>query len=286
MLSGHVFAVSQRTQDLGQEIRSLISDIEGIEVKRIGQKIAITGNVWTQKDVARLQMLEKKYPAVLNMSVPMDSAKALHLETMIHMDVKVIEINKNKLHHLGFETSQPFQANFGLLPKFESQSEIQILLHALEQKGYAKTLSNPKILCKTGEEAVLTSGGEIPVKIVTQHRAVVEWKTYGIILKIKPVADREKNIATSIIVEVSSIHEGLEVNGIPSFHTRRLKTFVNVRSGTPIILSGLLYEEKAETSQGLSPFSAIPILGALFTLKQWTEKETELLIWLTPKIYE
>ena len=76
------------------------------------------------------------------------------------------------------------------------------------------------------------------------------------------------------------------MEGIPGLLTRKLQTSANVPSGKTIVLSGLIHHENSEDIQALPPLSHLPVLGELFSSKQFQHKETELIIFITPSIYE
>jgi pilus assembly protein CpaC len=149
-------------------------------------------------------------------------------------------------------------------------------------------LSQPKLVCASGEKAEFVAGGEVPLLMVTQNTFAVEWKKFGIVLHVTPTADRSGNIGTEIYAEVSDIDRSISIraNGfeVPGFRLRDVKTNVTVKDGETIILSGLFnYNEDKEVSK-VPLLGNIPILGELFKSRNFIEKKTELAIYVTPRV--
>ena len=75
----------------------------------------------------------------------------------------------------------------------------------LIRKGYAKLLAIPGLFAVGGKRASFLSGGEIPIVYQDQQRFHIDYKEYGVRLKIKPIADDNGNINLELTAEVSSI---------------------------------------------------------------------------------
>ncbi len=57
-----------------------------------------------------------------------------------------------------------------------------------------------------------------------------------------------------------------------------------MREGDTIVMGGLITNERRQTTSRVPILSQIPILGALFRSKRFENNETELAIFLTPRI--
>lgn len=282
-----VIVYSKMALDLEREIKELTSHMEGLSVKSIGHKVMIKGKVLTREDLETLKHIEKLYGEniiLLTESTP--SSQILTLKKMITLDVKMMEINKNKLHTLGLQFPDAISTHLSYAARLEHKTEMDILFHALEKKGLAKILANPKLVCKSGEEAQFTAGGEIPLRLAHRGNLSVQWKTYGILLSIKPIADSLDHIATTLKVEMSTLNQATAVEGIPGLTTRKVETSINVPNGKTIVLSGLVHQEKGDNIQGFPFLSSLPLLRYFFSYSQTSHKETELIILVTPSIHE
>jgi pilus assembly protein CpaC len=156
------------------------------------------------------------------------------------------------------------------------------------ENGAVRVLSQPRLVCASGEKCEFLAGGEIPVLMATQNQFAVEFKKFGIVLNVTPTADRSGNIATELYAEVSDLDRsiGVRANGfeVPGFRVRDVKTSVTVRDGETIVLSGLFsYSEDKEVTK-VPLLGHIPILGELFKSRSFVERKTELAIYVTPRV--
>ena len=70
--------------------------------------------------------------------------------------------------------------------------------------GFIRVLSQPKLLCASGEKAEFVAGGEIPIPLITANQITIEWKKFGIVLNITPTADRSGNIGTALTAHAAA----------------------------------------------------------------------------------
>jgi pilus assembly protein CpaC len=70
----------------------------------------------------------------------------------------------------------------------------------------------------------------------------------------------------------------------PALRTRETNTTFNVKAGETIVLSGFISREQSEDVDKLPGLGDIPVLGALFRSKKFANKETELVVFVTPTI--
>jgi pilus assembly protein CpaC len=183
------------------------------------------------------------------------------------------------------EGAPPSLVSLGSFTRDSLTASIQLLLN----RGKAKILSKPKLLTVSGEEASFLAGGEIPYATENKVGATnVEWKPYGVKLKIKPTIDGSENIAANLRAEVSEIDNanGIVSSGIviPALKTRWAETSVYMKSGNTLVIAGLIEEENQKTTSGLPLISDIPILGELFRFTNDQKSQTELVIFVTPTL--
>jgi pilus assembly protein CpaC len=155
--------------------------------------------------------------------------------------------------------------------------------------GYGRLLAQPKLVCASGEKAEFLAGGELPIPLITNNQFAVEWKKYGIILNLKPVADRNGNIQTEIEAEASEVDTSVSVSfggsiAVPGFRTRKVRTNVTVRHGETIVLSGVFSHDEQKFVSKLPGLGNIPIVGELFKNRAFDSAKRELVIFVTPRI--
>ena len=162
-------------------------------------------------------------------------------------------------------------------------------INMLIQEDKARTLANPKLVTLSGKEASFVVGGEIPyVTVETEGRTRVEWRDYGVGLKILPVVNADRAIRTTIEAEVSDLDWANAVeeqdHRIPAVKKRSAQTEIMLNDGDTIIIGGLIKNEDSRNVDRLPWLSKVPILGELFKSTAFRDKRTELVISLTPKL--
>ena len=231
------------------------------------------------------------------------------MRQVIRMKVKMIEFRKSSLKEIGVDwltstqgpefgiaqniinsQSQPLisgmMTNTSGLPLYLGiQSTLKSTLHFMEQSGDATLLAEPTLSCLSGESASFIAGGEVPFPTTDENgRSTVSFKNYGIMLEVKPFADKKGRIYTSISTEVSNVDFSVAVNGAPGFLTRRTDTHMNVISGQTIVISGLLSQNSSNDMQAIPGLHKIPILGQLFQSNRYQRNQTQLVVLVTPYI--
>jgi pilus assembly protein CpaC len=166
------------------------------------------------------------------------------------------------------------------------------VLRALERNGLFRTLAEPVLTSISGETASFLAGGEFPVPIGRDGdgNVVIEFKPFGVKLAFTPVVLDEGLISLKIGAEVSELSNdnGLVlVNAtVPGLKVRRTQSTVELPSGGSIVLAGLIKEETKQELNGFPGLKNLPVLGALFRSREFTNEETELVVIATPYIVQ
>ncbi len=157
--------------------------------------------------------------------------------------------------------------------------------------GISRVLARPRLVAASGQEASFLAGGEIPYMVPTGLGGAVsvQFKEYGIKLGMHPVADA-RSISLEISAEVSDIDPAvtIEVAGgkVPGLLTRKVKTAIAVRSGETIALSGLMSNISGKAVSKLPLLGHLPIIGELFKSREFTDRKTELIVFVTPRLVD
>ena len=79
---------------------------------------------------------------------------------------------------------------------------------------------------------------------------------------------------------------GVELFGftVPAFVTRRAETMARLKDGQTLIIAGLILHEKVSQIQKVPYLGDIPYLGGLFRNTSWSNKESDLVMSVTPEI--
>lgn len=267
-------------------------------------KVILLGKVKTARDKEKINIAL----GTLKDKV-VDLLEVAEEEAIVEIDVQVVELGRDATKILGF---MPYSTEDTPLVTLTegTPSEVFVLekftrlaftwkLDALAQEGKARILSRPRLTCQSGKEAELLVGGEKPnfSTLVTTEGGVgsnIEYKEYGIKLKIKPTVTEEKRIRLSLNIEVSEVEAPESLGTIARAYPlkkRTVSTELIVNDGQVLAIGGLV-KEKAEEDIAKTPWLGdIPIVGLLFKKKvskigggTGERGDTELFIALTPTI--
>ncbi len=357
----------QDPKELVSEVRALLGDREGIQVRVVGDRVFLDGETLTTDDYDRVAQILQLYPTVKSFVRPSGNAKRLAAEAlnrslqknglrgvsasvvggtlvlegwveskeesrklelltrgekpenlvtvgarrMVLVEVDFVQASSGSSKLVGIKppaslvsTGDGLTASVNIvqplraLDSGQTQKSGSVTVNATAASdfsaaarfdhGAVRILSQPRLVCASGEKAEFQAGGEVPVLIATQNQFGVEFKKFGVMLKITPSADRSGNIATEIHAEVSDVDRSVSVraNGfdVPGFRVREVKTNVTVRDGETIILSGLYNSSEDKEGSKIPLLGHIPILGELFKSRSFMEHKTELAIYITPRL--
>ncbi|WP_458789886.1 type II and III secretion system protein family protein [Yoonia sp. MH D7] len=167
--------------------------------------------------------------------------------------------------------------------------EVGILLEALEARGVVRTLAEPNLTALSGQEAKFLAGGEYPIPVSQDSGAItIEYKPFGVELNFTPRVIDNDVINLELSAAVSSIDSsnGFTSNGftIDAFKRRETSTTVEMRDGESFAIAGLLQDDFMDLNGQVPWVGDIPILGALFRSAEYSRKQTELVIIVTPHL--
>jgi pilus assembly protein CpaC len=169
---------------------------------------------------------------------------------------------------------------------FGIATEISSRINFAVDTGNAILLAEPRLATRSGGEAKFLAGGEFPIQISNINGTTVEFKEFGIALEISPEVDANDNIRASVMTEVSAIDNSVAVDGIPGLLTRRTDTEISMKSGETLVISGLLNQQASKDISGVKFLMDIPILGHLFRSENFRDQKTELVIFVTPTVFD
>lgn len=215
-----------------------------------------------------------------------EDSKRIATEPLIRVQVLLVEIRKSFQQTMGLEW--PYQESIKILPSglFPLAEGLTLNAQFFEKNGKGRILAQPLLLTKSGSTAEFFAGGEFPIKMQSRQSHSVSWKRYGITLKIKPLADPDGRISLDLSSEVSSIDSGEKSEGVPSLFTNTISSHFDLNQSQTLTLSGLMKKIDGESLKRWPGLGEIPILGSLFTSRDYQEDKTELLVFVTPTIVE
>jgi len=176
---------------------------------------------------------------------------------------------------------------------------ISATLRAMERAGVIRTLAEPNLTAISGEGANFLAGGEFPIPAGYQCdpttricQLAIQFKKFGVGLNFTPVVLSEGRISLKVMTEVSelsnensiTLSSGQSTQNIPSIKTRRAETTVEIPSGGALAMAGMIQEQTKHAISGFPGLMQLPVLGTLFKSRDYVNRQTELMVIVTPYI--
>lgn len=254
---------------------------------------------------------------------PVINQLKVELSSQVNIQVRVVEVSRSLTHELGFNWASVINTGRGplyvgtgnaagildgtgiasLLPNTSTggagiggqfgmgRATLSGFISALSQEGFASLLAEPNLTAMTGQPAAFASGGEVPIIIVTGNSITIDYKSYGVILRMVPTVLSPNRISLHVAPEVSELtSEGsVTMEGgstIPALKVRRAETTVELASGQSFALAGMLRSASSQQTSGVPGLRNIPFLGRLFEYEETSVEDSELVILVTANIVD
>ena len=170
-------------------------------------------------------------------------------------------------------------------------AQIDATLRAAASKGDVQIVSRPVLLASNNTEARLLVGSQVPFVQVSRslptetptRDQVVQYRDVGTKLTIRPTINQDGYVSLLVQQEVNQATTEVLFDA-PVISTREAATQVLVKDGQTIVLGGLRDRQKSANQSGIPIISHLPIIGGLFGSADRSTSETELYLFLTPRI--
>jgi len=177
-----------------------------------------------------------------------------------------------------------------------TNTDSKVIIQALQKLTKTETLANPRIMVSSNQEAKILVGKKeafitvtttVPATGSTVNAPQVQFVDVGTKLYVTPNVKRNGMIQLKIRPEVSSAPETVTTtdgNRIPIVTTTEAETNVLVKSGTTVIIGGLIDSKTSSTDNRVPWLGSIPVIGRAFKGTTNTKTKSELVLFLTPQI--
>ncbi len=165
---------------------------------------------------------------------------------------------------------------------------VSATLSALESKGDANMLSNPRIATLDNQSATLSASQNIPYTTNIIDNAVVkpviQYADLPITLTVMPhITQNDQVLLNPMTLTVTSI---VKPGSPPETTTRSATTQMMVKNGETIAIGGLIRDIESLKESKIPLLGDIPLLGFLFRSTVTSKDKLELVVFLTPHILE
>jgi general secretion pathway protein D len=192
-------------------------------------------------------------------------------------------------------------------------SDFTATLQAIATAGKAQILSRPSVLARDGQMAEIVVGQSIYLPSSVSMTAVSgssttiptingSYQNVGIQLDVTPFIGANNLVQMILVPQITSIDTstpGQVISGgssgtlgvgaiaavyAPNLNKRSANTVVVTPDGQPVIIGGLIGNQKSTSESKIPLLGDIPVLGNLFKFSNHANQKNELLIFLTPHI--
>ncbi|MFA5120086.1 type II and III secretion system protein family protein [Zavarzinia sp.] len=284
-------------------------ELSGVKIDSSGGKVALKGTVPSNEAHARLLHIVSRYfPDGVN-----DQVRVLQ-QQMVSVEIKFAALSATTLKRLGFDFRSGSGTSFeyavagpgaeltgdiagvsavsdalNVLLRLPG-SDLTAVLGILDGVKLAQILAEPTLLVRSGETAEFIAGGEIPIPVPQDNSGTVtiEYKEFGIRLKVSATVLSPSRILLNLAPEVSDLDYGKAVTiqgtEVPGITRRGASTTLELGNGQSFVLAGLMSSNKSDSDSAVPVLGDIPILGAFFKRQLATHEQQELIIVATPRL--
>jgi general secretion pathway protein D len=169
--------------------------------------------------------------------------------------------------------------------------DLDATIRVAAERGEVRIVSRPILLTENNHEASIVVGSQRPFVQVARalptdaplRDQVIQYKEVGTKLSVRPTISSDGSVQLEVTQEVSSATGETQFDA-PVISQRSVQTQLLVKDGQTVVLGGLTDRQKDVSKGGIPILSSIPILGGLFGHANRRTTETELFIFLTPRV--
>ena len=178
---------------------------------------------------------------------------------------------------------------FGVL---NSNSGFLGFLQALRNESASKLLAEPKLTTSSGKQAFFQVGGEQAVLSGASgvNGPGADFRIVGTTLSFLPIVLGNGKIQLTVNPRVRSPNPALGITTsfgfVTGFDDKQVNATVEMETGQTFVIGGLIQNETRGIVNKIPVLGDLPFLGVLFSTKEYTETEQEVVILVTPYLVD
>jgi general secretion pathway protein D len=236
------------------------------------------------------------------------------------LDVEVMEVSRNLEKDLGISISETItfgkgdtsgsgeEGDMGSATRFEPLTSLEALsnisskelflslptatLRLLRRDGDTRILAKPQLRVNSSEKASILIGERVPLRsnrrVQTDGSTTYDfqYQEVGVKLVAEPVINAYNQVTLKISIEISSLGNNVGTSTDPQFaiNTRTVQTLLTVYDGDSVIIGGLIEDQDRITTRKIPFLGEMPAMGRLFSSENTEQKETDVLLTITPVV--
>lgn len=289
-----------------QELEPLLRNFNDVTVRQHGSLVLLEGSVTTDRELAQLKEIEKRYDGQVSNMVSVGTS-GQRRNMMVRLDVHYVQVRRRLQRNLGMR--YPASINLGNIVNFTldkllpmtavmsaaspitQQSLVSDLLPSLdinEANGYIKVMRTDTIITENGAKAVYRDGTESIIRLVgTIGAGNIERIFYGAELTLTPhLTANNESVSLEISADISHRDTAASVDGIPGRLLDAIQTNVHIPLGQSMMLTGVDLKTTGRTTTGIPWLNRIPVLGYLFGSESKDAESAYGVVYITPTLIQ
>lgn len=169
--------------------------------------------------------------------------------------------------------------------------QIRTVVDVLISRGYLKVLMNPTIETVNGKSAKVLSRENVPLEKIYLKQgfdepfSLTEYQWVEDSLEVIPHVYADGSIGLETKAQIGSKSQPEGVVQVSIITEKRIEVKENrIAPGESLIIGGIRKSEKRSVIRGIPFFKDLPIIGILFSSKDYEERAVEIIFILTPSI--
>jgi len=185
--------------------------------------------------------------------------------------------------------------SFGWIKLGKVVPNFYLTIKALEDEGYIKIKSTPKLSTMNGHEATLSIGkteyyleesnnvigSQNPQNIITRKYQSVN---ADLSITIKPIVSGDDQVTLDLKVQQSDFTARISPDAPPGAVTRNFNSLIRIKNQEMVLLGGLEQKSVGNSGRGVPWLSEIPVLKWFFSSRTKENSKGKLNIFIKPTI--
>ncbi len=220
---------------------------------------------------------------------------------MVEIEATIIDMNTDRLRELGVEWRLEHGQTGPLLDGgevtpigkgglvslvFGDRTRFISRIQALEEQGAARIVSKPHVITLANVEAVLDSTSTFFVRVEGQEEVDLFDVSVGTMMRVTPnVRESGGDGQIKLLVNIQDgSTSDRQVDEIPVIENSTINTQALVDEGQSLLIGGLIRESDQNNVSKVPFFGDLPGIGALFRSNAKSNRRTERLFLITPRL--
>ena len=175
------------------------------------------------------------------------------------------------------------------LTSLNRYASMQSIIQALDTANDSRLLADPNVVVLNHDTAEIAIVTEVPYQQLTQGLeggtiGTTEFREAGVTLNVTPHIADDHTISLEVNPRFSLLTGFSETDNAPIIDRRETQTTVRVANNQTIVLGGLRQRTRISDLSEIPILGKVPYLGHLFRHRSASTRESELLVFITPRI--